>query len=227
ALNSKDKICVIVVGKRELPVWLSVKEAREQAKSGIAIWDWVGGKEASKNPDVVLASAGDYLTQEALFAAKMCKDLVPELKIRYVNVSELTAIGLGDYCPHDSVGSCMSEMGANKFFTSDKPVVFNYHGYVTDIKQILWPYTSSDRFSLHGYREEGSTSTPFDLKVANGVSCYHLAMDLIEQGSKHNKAVAAKKPALMKAINDKIKEHQAYIVMYGDDPEEVKSMKWE
>lgn len=222
-MTKQDYINVIVAGKRELPQWLTLKEAEEQAKHGIGIWEWVGGKEASKKPDVVLASAGDYLTQEALFAVKMCKDIVPELKIRYVNISELTAIGLGDYC-HDGV--CQTESGVNKFFTKDKPVIFNYHGYVNDIEQILWPYTTSDRFTLHGYREEGSTTTPFDLKVINGVSCYHLALDMVKQGAKHNKAVAKKKDRVLRELRKHISQHQEYICENGDDPADVKALKW-
>lgn len=220
----KDAICVIVAGKRELPQWLTLKEARKQAEVGIGIWDWVGGREASKNPDVVLASCGDYLTLEALFAVKMCRTIVPELKIRYVNVSELTSIGLGDYSLDKN--SCMTEAGVNQYFTADKPVVFNYHGYVNDVEQILWPYMNPKRFSLHGYREEGSTTTPFDLEIANGVSRYHLAIDLIEQGAKGNRAVEKRRGELVNLLNDKIKAHQAYICEYGDDPEEVKTLRW-
>ncbi len=221
-----DSISVIVAGKRELPQWLSVKEAREQSKVGLGIWEWVGGKEGSKDPDVVLASAGDYITEEALYAVRMCKELIPELKIRYVNVSELTAIGLGDFCSINHEGSCLTEAGFNKYFTTDRPVVFNYHGYVNDLEQVLWPHTDSDRFTLHGYKEEGSTTTPFDLKVSNGVSCYHVVMDLVEQGAKRNKIVAKKKDKIIKMLNDKIASHRAYIEKYGDDPEEVKSIKW-
>ncbi len=223
-MTKKDSINVIVAGKRPLPQWLTLKEARKQAKTGIGIWEWVGGKQANKNPDVVLASAGDYLTREALFAVKICKELAPELKIRYVNVSELTAIGLGDYYPRK--GACQTEAGVNKFFTKDKPVVFNYHGYVNDIEQILWPYTTSDRFILHGYREEGSTTTPFDMTVSNGVSRYHIAIDLIKQGAKNNKTIAKKKDKILRELNRIISNHQDYIHKHGDDPEEVKSLKW-
>lgn len=223
-LKRKDSICVIVAGKRELPTWLSLKEAREQAKLGVGIWEWVGGKEGTKNPDVVLASAGDYVTKEALFGVKICRELVPELKIRYVNVSELTSICLGDICSHPE--ACSTERGVNHYFTNDRPVVFNYHGYVNDIEQVLWPYATSNRFSLHGYKEEGSTTTSFDMAIVNGVSCYHIAMDLIEQGSKFNRAVAEKKVAVIKMINQKIATHQEYIYKYGDDPEEIKNLKW-
>jgi xylulose-5-phosphate/fructose-6-phosphate phosphoketolase len=223
-MTRQDSICVIVAGKRELPQWLTLKEARSQAKHGIGIWNWVGGRKASKKPDVVLASAGDYLTQEALYAVKLCKTLAPELKIRYVNVSELTALSLGDYSQR--TGVCQTEKGVNKFFTPDKPVVFNYHGYINDIEQILWPYTTSDRFILHGYQEEGSTTTPFDMKVINGVSCYHLAIDLIKEGAKHNKKVAKNKAKILKELNKKIRTHQDYIREFGDDPKEVKNLRW-
>lgn len=223
-MKKKDSICVIVAGKRDLPQWLTLAEARAQSKDGLAVWDWVGGKEASKNPDVVLCSAGDYLTQEALLAVKMLKEMVPELKVRYVNVSELTSIGLGDYCSGDQM--CLTEKGVDKYFTADKPVVFSYHGYTNDIEQILWGHADPKRFTIHGYKEEGSTTTPFDMKVANSVSCYHLAMDLVERGALHNKAVASKKRKVLKMLEGKLNAHKKHIEKYGDDPQEVKDMKW-
>lgn len=223
-LKRKNAICVIVAGKTDLPQWLTLKEAREQAKVGIGVWDWVGGKEATENPDVVLASCGDYVTREALFGVKLCKELVPELKIRYVNVSELTSIGLGDYCSHGQ--NCLTKEGLNHYLTRDKKVIFNYHGYTNDVEQILWPYTSSERFIIHGYKEEGSTTTPFDMAVANGVSCYHVAMDLIREGAKHNHAVAAKRDAVIDILRQKIAVHQEYICRFGNDPDDINKMRW-
>ncbi len=223
-LKRKDSICVIVTGKRELPQWLTLAEARKQAKVGIGVWDWVGGKQETRNPDVVLASAGDYLTQEALYAVKLCHDFAPELKIRYVNVSELTALGLGDYCSSNQ--ACLGETGVRKYFTKDRPVVFNYHGYTNDIEAVLWPHADSDRFIIHGYKEEGSTTTPFDLKVRNGVSCYHVAMDLVREGAKRNKKVAANKDKIIAMMNRKIAAHQDYIRKFGDDPPDVRLQRW-
>ncbi|MFT7183702.1 MAG: xylulose-5-phosphate/fructose-6-phosphate phosphoketolase [Oceanicoccus sp.] len=224
--TKKDSICVIVAGKRDLPQWLTLAEAREQAKSGMGIWDWVGGKAASKNPDVVLASAGDYITQEALFAVKLLKDVAPKLKIRYVNISELTSICLGDYCRCTRQGTCMTSAGFYKYFTKDKPVVLSYHGYVNDIEQILWPVADSHRFSLHGYREEGSTTTPFDIKVSNGVSCYQLAIDLVNQASKNNKVVLKNKKRILHDLNSMLEQHHRYIRKHGDDPVNVEAMRW-
>lgn len=223
-LQRKNAICVIVSDKREVPQWLTLKQAREQAKVGIGIWDFITNKAAVKNPDVVLASCGDHVTQEAIFAVRLCKQLVPELKIRYVNVSELTSLCLGDICKNKDV--CLTETGINHYFTADKPVVFNYHGYVNDVEQILWPYASSKRFSIHGYHERGSTTTPFDLKVLNQVSCFDIAIDLITQAAKKNKSIARKANRLIESLRGKIAEHQAYIKEYGDDMPEVVKMKW-
>ena len=223
-LRKTNAVSVIVAGKTPLPEWLTLKEARDQAASGIAIWEWVGGKEGSKNPDVVLASAGDYVTQEALLAVKLCREFIPELKIRYVNVSELTSLSLGDTCSHKEV--CATEEGVNHYFTKNKPVIFNYHGYINDIEHILWPYTTSDRFSLHGYKEEGSTTTPFDMKIRNGVSCYHLVIDMLSHAAKTNKKITKKHRKICAMLEKKIQEHQDYIQKHGDDPEEIKKLRW-
>ena len=215
--RKKDSICVIVAGKRDLPQYQTLAQARKQAKTGIAIWDWVTSVSDAKKPDVVLVSAGDYITQEAIEAIKLCKQLAPSLKIRYVNVSELTALSLGD----STASHRSNEAKTAKFLTKDKPVVFSYHGYTNDIEQILWPYTSSDRFTLHGYTEEGSTTTPFDMKVANQVSRYHLAIDLITQAAKRNRHIAGKKPQLIRKLKSQVRSHQAYIRKHGDDPKTI------
>jgi len=222
ALNKKDSINVIVAGKRPLIQWLTIDQAREQAKKGIGIWDWITSKSDCKNPDVVLASAGDYITEEALMAVKLCKELAPELKIRYVNVSELNSICVGDYTSRYS-NKKVTKKDFEKFFTKDCPVVFSYHGYINDIEHILWDYSYSDRFKIHGYTEEGSTTTPFDMAACNKVSRYHIAMDLIEQGAKRNKKIARKKKRLCTALHKKVGEIHKYIVKHGEDPDEVKN----
>lgn len=219
-LKRKNSICAIVSGKTDLPQWLTLKEARAQAKEGMGIWEWVGGREGSKDPDVVLASAGDYLTQEALLAVKLCKALIPELKIRYVNISELTALCLGD-TPRSS-----AQAKLDKFLTKDKPVIINYHGYTNDIEQILWPYENSKRFIIHGYNEEGSTTTPFDLKLSNGVSRYHLLKDLIEIGARTIKHIRTQKNRLLKDIDETISSHRKFIETFGSDPPEIDKLKW-
>ncbi len=224
AMSKPNTISVIVAGKHEMPQWLTLKEARQQAKNGIGTWEWVGGKECTKNPDVVLASAGDYITEEAIYAVKLCKELMPELKIRYVNISEITSMSLGDDIK--SKKSANTEKGLCQYFTEDKPVVLSYHGYVNDIEQLLWPYASSKRFVIRGYEEKGSTTTPFDLKISNKVSRYHLMIELLEQGAKSNKEVSKKKDKIIKMLNKKIEDHQKYIIENGDDPAEIKNITW-
>jgi len=159
----------------------------------------------AKSPDVVLASAGDYMTQEAMQAVAICKELVPDMKVRYVNISELTSMCMGDYYPRHC--ACVDKKQVEKYFTKDKPVVLNYHGYVNDVEHILFPFVDPKRFSIHGYHEEGSTTTPFDIKVLNKVSCYHLAMDMIEQAAKKNKKIARRKVALVKKLKSRIRRH--------------------
>jgi xylulose-5-phosphate/fructose-6-phosphate phosphoketolase len=220
-----NSINVIVADKREVPQWLTLAEAREQAKRGIGIWEWVGGKEGSKNPDVVLASAGDYMTQEALHAVQLCREIVPEMKIRYVNISEVTGMCMGD-SSSTTRRAAVDRKTVESYFTADKPVVINYHGYVHDMEHVLWPYVDSKRFSIHGYQERGSTTTPFDLKLVNETDFYHLSMDMITHASKTNKKVAKKRDALIKMLQQKIADHQKYITEFGDDPEEVKVLRW-
>lgn len=225
SLKRKDFIAVIVAGKTELPQWQTLEEAKQQAKNGLAVWEWVGGEVGTKKPDVVLASAGDYMTTEALMAVKICREVLPEMKIRYVNISELTSVSVGDYSTLHYAKS-LTEKEFEKYFTSDKPVVFNYHGYVADIEHILWPYKRADRFSIHGYQEKGSTTTPFDITVSNQVSRYHLVIDMVEQAAKSNKLIKGKKAAIVKLMKTKLQDHKKYIEKNGDDPEELKQMSW-
>jgi xylulose-5-phosphate/fructose-6-phosphate phosphoketolase len=225
SFKRKNGINVIVADKRNLPQWLSLDEARKQAKTGIGVWDWATSVSSAKNPDVVLASCGDYMTVEAMMAIKICKEMVPEMKIRYVNVSEISGVCVGDFCNMYSPKQLSIEE-FNKYFTKDKPVVFNYHGYINDVEQIFWRFTDHTRFSIHGYSEEGSTTTPFDMAIRNKVSRYHLVIDMIEQASKKNKKVAQKKKLLLASINKIISDHHKYICEFGDDPKEIKDQKW-
>ncbi|PKL36508.1 phosphoketolase [Candidatus Peregrinibacteria bacterium HGW-Peregrinibacteria-1] len=218
-LQKKDSISVIVSDKRPMRQWQTLSQARRQAKTGFGVWDWVGGVTASKNPDIVVASAGDHITQEAIDAVVMAKKLIPEVKIRYVNVSELTALGLGDYLP--SKKNKLTQQQFNEVFTDKKPIVFNYHGYTSDIQNILWPYVNSDRLSLHGYSEEGSTTTPFDMKLVNGVSSYHLLKDIINYASKTHKSVSRNRSKLLTLIDNRIEDHQNNIIRYGTDPNNI------
>ena len=163
-----------------MPQWLTLDEARKQLKVGVGVWEWV--HPGSKNPDVVIASAGDHVTVEAIEAVKILQKVAPEINVRYVNVSELTSLGIGD----ERHPLRLTEKEFAKYFTADKPIIFNFHGYPDVIKKLVWNHPSSQRFSIHGYMEEGTTTTPFDMHVRNRTSRFHLVMDAIQAASQTN-----------------------------------------
>ncbi|MBI5413057.1 phosphoketolase family protein [Candidatus Peregrinibacteria bacterium] len=216
----KDAINVIVAGKNPMPQWLTLDEARKQLKVGVGIWEWV--HPGFKDPDVVMASAGDHMTIEVLAAVSILKKIAPELNIRYVNVSELTSLGIGDERHPFRLGDNQFD----RYFTPNKPIVFNFHGYTDVIKKLVFGHPAAERFSIHGYSEEGTTTTPFDIHVRNKTSRFHLVMDVLEQGAKVNEAVAKCAPKLIAQMEKKLTRHQKYILKYGKDMEEIDGWKW-
>jgi len=217
----KDAINVMVVGKTPLPQWLTLDEAKKQNKKGAGVWEWA--HKGSADPDVVISSAGDYMTVEAMAAITILKKMVPELNLRYVNVSELTSLGIGDErCPMG-----LGNKDFEKMFTADKPIIFNFHGYPGVINKLIFGHPHAERFSVHGYSEEGTTTTPFDMHVRNKTSRFHLAIDAIQKGAEVNEAVAKKAPKLIKTLEDKLLKHQKYIRKYGKDMDEIDEWRWE
>lgn len=216
----KDSINVIVAGKQKMPQWLTLDEARKQLKAGVGVWEWA--HPGSKNPDVVLAAAGDHMTIEAMAAISILKEVTPELNLRFVNVSELTSLGIGDEKHPLRLSSSQFE----KYFTADKPIIFNFHGYPDVIKKLVFGHPAAARFSIHGYIEEGTTTTPFDMHVRNKTSRYHLVIDALQKGSEINPAVSKKAVKLIKKFEQKLTLHQKYIVKHGKDMPEVEGWKW-
>ena len=209
-LESKGKINVLVAGKTLEPKWISVKQAEQELKEGLAIWDFA----SDKNPDIIFSGIGDYMTKETLAAIDYLKRNT-KIKIRFVNVIELTPGGFGN-----------GKINFDKYFTKDKPVIFNYHGYPTDIYSFLFEHENRRRFSVHGYIENGSTTTPFDMHVRNKTSRYHLAMEALEILAR--KKVVNEKIAkeLIKDCEKKLREHREYIIKNGKDPEEIENWHW-
>lgn len=216
-----NSINVIVANKNPMPQWLTLEEARKQIKKGIGIWEWVD-PDGSRSPDVVMAAAGDVMVQETLAAISLLRKFVPELKLRFVNVSELTALGIGDERHPLSV----SDREFYHYFTKEKPIIFNFHGYPAVIKKLIYGHEAADRFSIHGYLEEGTTTTPFDMMVLNKTSRYHLAIEALQKGSERNPEVAKKARKLTRYFEKKLREHSRYIVKYGKDMEEVEGWRW-
>src|SRR3989344_2838011 len=217
-LNSTRSLNVIVAGKTLEPRWLTVDQARQELKRGLMIWEFASDDQ----PDVVVSAVGDYLTKEALAAITIVKQETPQVKIRFINVLALSALGLGDM-------SCRVPFhDFEDFFTHDKPVIFNFHGYPQTLKQILFDYgNNKNRFSVHGYIEHGSTTTPFDMHVRNQTSRYHLAIEIFEKMGVNG----VLKPAEAKQMQDKYRKkltgHSAYILEYGVDPPEIENWTWQ
>ncbi len=222
-LKSTDKINVIVAGKTVEPRWLTIDLAKKELEQGFMQWDFL----SDKNPDIIFASVGDYLTKEAVGAVQLLKKYFPTIKIRFINIIELTSLGMGKVTKDsNNKQDQLRQSKLQTLFTSNKPVIVNYHGYPNDINSLLIKYDNPKRFHVHGYQEHGSTTTPFDMHVRNQTSRYHLfieAVTLLKTQGTINKEFANKK---IQEFNTKLKEHKKYILKHGDDPEELKNWKW-
>jgi xylulose-5-phosphate/fructose-6-phosphate phosphoketolase len=215
-LRSKNEINVIVVEKTIEPIWLSPKEAKREVEDGLSIWQFA----SDENPDVVFAACGQYLVKEALAAIKLIKEEAPEVKARFVNVVELSPNTVGE-------GEHMSEADFEKYFTNDKPVIFNFHGYPDTLEQTLFTYQNElNRISIHGYMESGSTTTPLDLHIRNKTDRYNLFIEAIEKVAKAGVINQEKANELVLKYQAKIKDHKDYIMKVGDDPEEILNWQW-
>ena len=225
SFQRKNCVNFIVAGKRNMPVWLSSEDAKEHVRKGLSLWSWACTKNADKDNnevDVVLASAGDYQTEETLAAISILKDIAPDIGIRYVNINEITKFGFGD-----EKRPIMTESDIDKFFTKNKDVIFNFHGYPETIRQLTSGHEISFRMKVLGYIEEGTTTTPFDMQVRNGTSRYHVAMKAIESASKFNKSIEAIKKQAIDYLEKKLLDHKLYIVENNEDMPEVRHWKWE
>ena len=215
-LASKNEINVIVAEKTLEPIWLSLKDSKREVEDGLSIWDFA----SEENPDVVFGACGQYLVKEALAAIDLLKKEAPEVKVRFVNVLELSPNTVG----HDDK---ISEVDFERYFTKDKPVIFNFHGYPDTLEQTLFRFVNSlGRISIHGYMESGSTTTPLDLHIRNKTDRYNLFIEAVEKVSKAGVINQEKADRLVLAYRNKIKDHKDYIMKVGDDPEEILNWKW-
>ena len=216
-LSSKNEINIIVDGKKSEFNWLTEGQVRKELRQGLMVWDFA----SDEDPDVVVAGVGDYLTVEALAAIDIVKDEAPEIKTRFVNILSLSAIGLGDVdckVPFDNF---------DDYFTKDKPVIFNFHGYPETLKQTLFNYGKHRRrFYVHGYIEKGSTTTPFDMQIRNTTSRYHLAIEVFERAYEQGVISEDKRNMLVSRYEAKMDEHIVYIKENGVDLPEITNWKW-
>ncbi len=215
-LRSWNRINVIVAGKQPEPQWLDLDEAVKHCTAGIGIWEWASNDRGDE-PDVVMACAGDVPTIETLAAVGLLRRHVPELKIRVVNVVDLMTLQ-----PHEEHPHGLAEHDFDTLFTTDKPIIFAFHGYPWLIHRLTYRRNNHRNIHVRGYKEEGTTTTPFDMAVRNEIDRFHLASDVIDRLPKLGYLAAYAK----QAMRDKLIEHRTYICRYGEDMPEVREWRW-
>ncbi|WP_246285421.1 phosphoketolase family protein [Nguyenibacter vanlangensis] len=215
-LQSWDRINVIVAGKQPEPQWLSMEEAIRHCSAGIGIWEWASNDKGSV-PDVVMACAGDVPTLETLAAVKLLREHAPDLKVRVVNVVDLMTLESDGQHPHGLPDSAFDAL-----FTPDRPVVFAFHGYPQLIHKLIYRRANARNFHVHGFREEGSTTTPFDMVVRNRLDRFHLVSNVIDRVP----GLATRAAYAKQAIRDKLVDHERYIAEYGRDMPEIEGWRW-
>jgi xylulose-5-phosphate/fructose-6-phosphate phosphoketolase len=215
-LRSRNYVNVIVAGKQPELQWLDMPSAIEHCTNGIGIWDWASNDNTSE-PDVVMACAGDVPTLETLAAVDLLRRHVPDLKIRVVNIVDLMTIQPSTEHPHG-----LSDNDFDSLFTIDKPVIFAYHGYPWLIHRLTYRRRNHDNMHVRGYKEEGTTTTPFDMTVMNDLDRFHLAGDVVDRVPKLKNVGGHFKQLL----RNKLVEHKQYIDEYGIDMPEILNWKW-
>ena len=215
-LRSRDLVNVIVAGKNEQPQWLGIDAAIEHCRVGLGIWDWASS-DSDGEPDVVMACAGDVPTIETLAAVDWLRGLVPELRVRVVNIVDLMTLQPQSEHPHG-----LSDEAFDALFTKDKPVVFAYHGYPWLIHRLTYRRTNHDNLHVRGYKEEGTTTTPFDMVVLNDLDRFHLVMDVGNRVPK----LAGRAEDLARQMQEKRREHKRYILRHGEDMPEIRNWQW-
>jgi len=213
--KTKNYVNVIVASKHHSFQWLSMKEAKEHCEKGASEWKWAGLND-TKNPDVVLACAGDTPTLETLATISLIKKYLPDLNVRFVNIVDLMKLVSNKSHPHG-----LTNVDYDKLFTKDKPIIFNFHGYPQLIHQLTYDRTNKN-IHVAGYIEEGTITTPFDMRVKNHIDRYHTLLRVVQNLDLPKK----KKDEITKEMEQKLKEHKEYIVEYGVDVPEIQEWNW-
>jgi len=215
-LRSRHYVNVVVAGKQPTLDWLSMDEAIVHCTRGIGTWEWASS-DAGEEPDVVLACAGDVPTLEVLSAAALLREHLPELRVRVINVVDLMRLQSEGEHPHG-----LSDHEFDALFTSDRPVIFAYHGYPWLIHRLTYRRTNHRNFHVRGYIEEGTTTTPFDMVMLNDMDRFHLVLDVIDRVP----GLATKAAHLRQRMVDERIRHRAYTREYGDDAPDVRDWTW-
>ncbi|MET7780497.1 MULTISPECIES: phosphoketolase family protein [Streptomyces] len=216
-LRSRDYVNVVVAGKQPCFDWLSMDQARDHCARGAGIWEWAGSANGDREPDVVLACAGDVPTQEILAASDLLRRHLPELAVRVVNVVDMTRLLPREVHPHG-----MRDFEYDGLFTTDKPVIFAYHGYPWLVHRLAYGRTGHANLHVRGYKEMGTTTTPFDMVVRNDMDRYRLVMDVIDRVP----GLGVRAAAVRQRMADVRTRHHAWIRAHGTDLPEVADWTW-
>ena len=215
-LRSRHYVNVVVAGKQPAPQWLDMDAAVKHCAAGVGIWEWAS-TDRGVEPDVVLACCGDVPTLETLAAAEMLARHLPEVKVRVVNVVNLMKLQPPSVHPHG-----LSDRDFDGLFTKDRPVIFAFHGYPWLIHRLTYRRTNHDNFHVRGYKEEGTTTTPFDMVVRNDLDRFHLVMDVVDRLP----GLGARAAYLKQRLAEKLTDHEQYIREHGEDMPEIRDWRW-
>jgi xylulose-5-phosphate/fructose-6-phosphate phosphoketolase len=215
-LRTRNTVNVIVAGKQPALQWLTMEQAIRHCTMGVGIWEWAGS-DGDGEPDVVMACCGDVPTLETMAAVDLLRKHAPEIKVRVVNVVDVMTLTQPKEHPHG-----ITDKDFDAIFTRDKPVVFAYHGYPWLIHRLTYRRTNHDNMHVRGYKEEGTTTTPFDMTVLNDLDRFHLVSDVAERVPK----LAARSGHIKQAMQEKLIDHRQYVDEYGDDLPEIRNWKW-
>lgn len=215
-LRSRNAVNVVVAGKQPQPQWLDMDAAVKHCASGIGMWEWAAS-DGGADPDVVLACAGDVPTVETLAAVMILRELCPELRVRVVNVVDLMTLQPPEEHPHG-----LPDRQFDALFTEDRPIIFAFHGYPWLVHRLAYRRTNHPNLHVRGYKEEGTTTTPFDMAVRNQIDRYHLVQDVVDRVP----SLAPRRAHVWQYVRDRLVEHQAYIRRHGIDLPEIRAWTW-
>ncbi len=215
-LRSRDYVNIIVAGKQPDLQWLDMDAAVKHCSAGLGIWEWAGS-DAGGEPDVVMACAGDVATLETLAAVQLMRQMFPDLKVRVVNVVDLMTLQ-----PHSEHPHGLADKDFDAMFTPDKPIIFAFHGYPKLLHRLMYRRSNHRNLHVRGYKEEGTTTTPFDMAVLNDLDRFHLVGDVIDRVP----GLAARAAHARQHLRDRLVDHRQYIAAHGEDLPEIRDWRW-